>query len=253
MTDATTEVRDLLPAWALDAVDDDERARVETAIRRDAALAHEARALVEPAARIGTPRAEPPPARLRARVLAAARDTPQRPPVARPAVAPRGSSPAARRRSRAAIGVAAGAVATMAVIAPSVLAVQQAGRAQRSELQLATVTEALGRPGAEVLTGELEGGGSAVAVLTERGAVFVARGLPGLADALAYQLWITADGEPRSAGVLDVAGGFVLVETRGAVPGNTLTLTVEPVDGSPQPTTEPVVVLPPPAPEGGEP
>ncbi|MGO1583241.1 MAG: hypothetical protein ACTHXO_08475, partial [Actinomycetaceae bacterium] len=71
------EVRDLLPAWALDAVDDVERARVERALREDPELAAEAQALRETAARLAAGSAVPPPARLRSEVLDAVAATPQ--------------------------------------------------------------------------------------------------------------------------------------------------------------------------------
>lgn len=260
-----TQVRELLPAWALDAVDDVDRVRIERAIREDPALAQEARALVETAARLGGSVAAPPPAALRAQVLTEVESVPQRsaaePGAARPAPATPSPAPAratsaaprgpARRRSRVPLWIAAAAVATIGIAAPAVLAVQQAGRAERAELQLAMFADALGEPGAVVIAGELEGGGEAVAVLTEESAVFGIRGLPRLAEDLAYQLWVIEGEEPTSAGVLEVTGGSTYLEL-AAVPGNALAVTVEPAGGSPQPTTEPVVVLPQPAddPEG---
>lgn len=248
MADATG-TRDLLPAWALDAVDDAERARVEDAVRDDPGLAREARALVETAARLAAAVAAPPPPELRADVLTRTEAVPQE-----PADAP--SEPAAprRRASRVALWIAAGAVMTMAVVAPTVLAVQQAGRAARAEGHVALFAEALGHPSAQVFAGEVTGGGQAVAVLTEEGTVFSARALPALDPELGYQLWIIGGEEPVPAGVLDVAGGTATVEVVGAEPTERLALTVEPAEGSAQPTTDPLVVLPPqePAPEAPE-
>lgn len=232
------DVRDLLAAWALDAVDDVERARVERAIREDAELAAEARALMETVALMAEAAAAPPPPALRATVLAQVAATPQVSPY-RPAA----RRPAGRRTSRAALWVAAAAVATIGVAAPTVLAVQQAGRAARAEQQVAMFADALARPGAQVVAGQVEGGGFAVAVLTESGAVFAARGLTPLQEELAYQLWVIDGGEPEPAGVLQVAGGTVQVEVGRGVPGTTLAVTVEPAGGSLRPTTEPVVVL----------
>ncbi|WP_425554611.1 hypothetical protein, partial [Georgenia daeguensis] len=67
--------RELLGAWALDAVDDVERAAVERAIREDPELAAEAGALRETAARLADAGAVAPPPALREAVLAAAAGT----------------------------------------------------------------------------------------------------------------------------------------------------------------------------------
>ena len=254
-----TKVRELLPAWALDAVDDGDRVRIERAIRQDPALAQEARALVETAARLGGSVAAPPPPALRAQVLAEVESVPQQsesaePEAARRAPAKPAPEPApARRRSRVPLWIAAAAIVTIGIAAPAVLAVQQAGRAERAELQLAMFADALGEPGAVVIAGEVEGAGEAVAVLTEESAVFGVRGLRPLGEDLAYQLWVIEGEEATSAGVLEVMGGATYLEF-GAVPGNTLAVTVEPAAGSLQPTTEPIVVLPQPelGPEGDQ-
>lgn len=250
MNEAREEVRDLLAAWALDAVDDVERARVERAIREDPELAREARALVETASRLADMVTTAPPPSLREAVLTEAESVPQRPAPTAPASSSAAGAPPAGpvrgRRSRVAAWIAAAAVATIGVAAPTVLAIQQAGRAERAEQEVAMLAEAMARPGAQIASAEVAGGGQAVAVITEEGAFFLARGLDPLADDLAYQLWIVEGETATSAGVLDSGRGLVNVEVEGAVPGNALALTVEPAGGSLQPTTEPVVVLPPP-------
>lgn len=233
------DVRDLLAAWALDAVDDVERARIERAIRDDPELAREARSLVETASRLAETSALRPPPALRAGVLSAVAVTPQHSAATSAPTRGRTSGP----RSRAVFWVAAAAFATIGVAAPTVLAIQQAGRAVRAEQQVALFADALARPGAQVVAGEVAGGGHAVAVLTESGAVFAARGLSRLEAERAYQLWVIDGGDPEPAGVLPVSGGTVQVEVGGGVPGATLAVTIEPAGGSLQPTTEPVVVL----------
>ncbi|MPV38800.1 hypothetical protein GB881_17450, partial [Georgenia subflava] len=76
MTDHRAE-RELLGAWALDAVDDVERAAVERAIREDPEVAAEARALRETVARIAEADAVAPPPSLRGEVLTTVTTTPQ--------------------------------------------------------------------------------------------------------------------------------------------------------------------------------
>jgi hypothetical protein len=242
-----TEVRDLLPAWALDAVDDVDRARIERAIRQDPSLAGEARSLVETAARLAESGSTPPPPALRARVLTAVDSVPQQPPATSPAV----RSPRPPRR-RVATWIVTAAVTTMAVIAPSVLAVQQAGRAARAEREVALFAEALAEPGARVLAADVSGGGQAIAVISESGILFTARGLPHLDSELGYQLWLIDEDATVSAGILEVGGGVAQVKVNQASPGSTLSLTVEPAAGSRQPTTAPLVLLPEAAPADPE-
>ncbi|WHP16757.1 anti-sigma factor [Cellulomonas sp. ES6] len=69
--------RELLGAWALDAVTDAERAAVEDLMARDPDAAREGRSLRETAARLGGAVATPPPDAVRAATLARAAATPQ--------------------------------------------------------------------------------------------------------------------------------------------------------------------------------
>lgn len=109
--DAAT--RELLGAWALDAVDADERAAVEDLLARDPEAAREARSLLETSARLGEAVALPAPAALRAETLAAvlrteqegARPTGEGETPADPHVAP----PAGTAPSRPGAAVPAGA------------------------------------------------------------------------------------------------------------------------------------------------
>ncbi len=242
--DERTEARELLAPWALDAVDDVDRARIEQAIRQDPALAREARGLVETAARLAESGATPPPPALRAQVLTAVDSVPQQA-AATPSAAVR---PPRRPRLRVATWIVAAAVATMAVIAPSVLAVQQAGRAARAEQEVALLTEALAEPDARVLTADVAGGGRAVVVVGESGVLFTARGLPDVDNELGYQLWVIDGDAAVSAGVLEVSGGIAQIDVAQAGPGSMLALTVEPTEGSRRPTTDPIVRLPEPTP-----
>ncbi|NAZ87829.1 hypothetical protein GTR00_17260, partial [Kineococcus sp. T90] len=87
----------LAGAWALDALDDDERAAYEERLRRDPAERREADALREAASRLGVASAVPPPERLRASVLAAVAATAQEPPAG---AAPVADLAVQRRRRR---------------------------------------------------------------------------------------------------------------------------------------------------------
>ena len=71
------ETRDLLGAWALDALDPDERGAVDAVVAGDTDLERRARALVTAAAHLATPLTTPPPPALRSTLLTAAGRTPQ--------------------------------------------------------------------------------------------------------------------------------------------------------------------------------
>lgn len=253
MSDHRAE-RELLGAWALDAVDDVERAAVERAIREDPEVAAEARALRETAAMLATTQAAPPPPALREAVLAAVATTAQEPGAGRTGAAPpdeargRTRDPAGRRRSARRAGhqrwLAAAAVLLAAAI-PGTLAVQQAQRAQLAEGQVAAITEALARPGAELLSADVTGGGRAVAVVGDDGAFFTVRDLPALGGDRDYQLWVIDDAGPTSAGVVEARDGLASTEVAAVPEGAVLAMTVEPAGGSPQPTTTPIVAMPP--------
>ncbi|WP_406010011.1 anti-sigma factor [Streptomyces sp. NBC_00637] len=125
-------------------------------------------------------------------------------------------------------------------------------RAVRAEQQArasgAEITEVLTAPDATVHTGELTGGVTAAVVvsLDQARAVFAAYGLPALAGGKVYELWYAAEaGDVRSAGLVTGSapnGSHVL---KGS-PADAVAvgITVEPAGGSPQPTTDPLGVIP---------
>jgi anti-sigma-K factor RskA len=232
---------ELLGPWALDAVDDVERAAVERAIREDPELAEEARTLQETAALLALAQGATPPPGLRDDVLAAIARTPQENPVrARPDHA--GAAPTARGGQHRGRWIAAAAILLAAAV-PTGLAVQQAQRAQRAEEQVTSLAEALARPDTQVVRADVEGGGRAVAVITADETIFTAQDLPPLREDRAYQLWVVAEGSPSSAGVLAAHEGSVSAEVDQLPDGAVLALTIEPAGGSTQPTTTPIVTL----------
>jgi anti-sigma-K factor RskA len=80
--------------------------------------------------------------------------------------------------------------------------------------------------------------------------IFTSAGLPALADARVYQLWVIGpDGTATSKGLLIRAGNgqTAPVLATGLAPGDRLGLTVEPAGGATKPTTSPIVVISPPA------
>jgi anti-sigma-K factor RskA len=226
------DVRDLLGAYALDAVDDVEARTVERLVERDPDAARELAEL---------------------RATAAVLDAITRVPQVGADPARRGAkvsdstvtelTPSRRRRTTTWLAVAATAVG--AAVIPSGLAIQQAQQAQRAEQQAEAVADLLTDPEAQVVRAEVAGGGTAVGVLAGDRALFTATGLAEPGSGLEYQLWVIRDGEALPRDVMPDDAGAVRAVTDGYRPGDALAVTVEPASGSQQPTSEPVVVLEP--------
>ncbi|MFI6423475.1 anti-sigma factor domain-containing protein [Promicromonospora sp. NPDC050880] len=266
------DVWDLLPGYALDALDDAERRAVDRLLASDADAR---RALDEYRDVVASFAVEAePPAALRASVLDRVRSTPQVPgpdvadvaetgtavPAATPPAAtpPAAASPAAEpssegagavvdladRRRRRRWGTVVAAVAAAAAIAvPTTIAVQVSAERDRLREQAQAVSEMLADPDSSILRGAVEGGGEATVLVADDDMFFQAEGLPEPGQGRAYQLWVVAgDGSVSSAGVLALRDGTASSLVRDS-DGVGMAVSVEPAAGSEQPTTTPVVVL----------
>lgn len=258
MSETNGTARDLLGAWALDAVDDAERAAVERAIAGDEELAAEARELRETVAQLAEGDAEPPPPHLRDAVLAQIREEASGDDDAarQRAVAEECEDLARIRRRRRWQALAAAAAVVVAVAIPTGVAVNQADRADQAEQQAADaqqqatdaqqqsgqIAEALMDPAAEMVSEDLPDGSRAVAVLGEDSALFTAQGMTELHEQ-DYQLWTLQGEEATSAGVLDWEDGELTAHVEQFPADAALAVTAEPVGGSEQPTSDPLVVL----------
>ncbi|MFF2275856.1 anti-sigma factor domain-containing protein [Agromyces sp. NPDC058126] len=255
---AEDELRELAPAYALGALDDDERARFEDALARSPELQAEVEAFRAAASSLGEalPPVAPPPS-VRAGLFARLDDAPQERPVdgtgaavddAAP-IAPAEPAPpvdelAVRRRRRRLAVVLSSAAAVLLLVAGVVIGTNWAGQngwgAQREMASLAAA------PDAEQQTSEVAGGGQVTLVSSaEQGrSAIVAEGLPDVGDDRTYELWYIDESGPVSAGTFDVDGeeAWRLLEGEFA-PGVAVGLTIEPAGGSEQPTTDPVAVI----------
>ncbi len=98
---------------------------------------------------------------------------------------------------------------------------------------------------ADAETVNLEGAGDAIMRFTwspELGAgLFVAGDMATAGADADYQLWIVANGTPRSLGVFDPSDGSVELTTDDVpAPGDVVAVTIEPDGGSPEPTSDPI-------------
>ncbi|MGB7447758.1 MAG: anti-sigma factor [Ornithinimicrobium sp.] len=246
MTAFEPHVDDLVGAFALDAVTATERRQVEDHLAHCERCRDQLRDHAEAAVHLSEGLDLAPPASLRASVLEAVAQEPQRPAdqpdEPEPVVGTHrsGSEPSSARRGPAAI---------WGLAAAGLIAVGGWGIWQNLDEDLSPTEQVIQADDAERFQTQYEGNPVTVVASAELDrAVLVTDELPGLADGEVYQgWWIDDAGTITSAGVLDDAAGASDRETelRGD-PGaeSAFALSVEPTGGSEQPTTEPVVVLP---------
>ncbi|GAA4731018.1 hypothetical protein GCM10023216_23700 [Isoptericola chiayiensis] len=255
MADSTRDAWDLLPAYALDAVDDLERRQVERLLDTDADAR---RALDEYRKVVAAFTVESaPPAAMRDAVMARIAATPGssrhdggtpvdgEPSAAHDDGTPAGADvvPLDRARRRRWGLVAAAAAAVVAVAVPTTVAIQATIEQNELQQRVDTVAEMMADPSAQLLRSDVTGGGSATVLVAGDDFLFSANDLPDVGTDSTYQLWLVgAEGGVTSAGLLDPQDGSVeqLVQD---VDGVGLAVSVEPEGGSEQPTTDPVVVL----------
>ncbi|MCK9896591.1 anti-sigma factor [Frankia sp. AgB32] len=226
------EAHTLIGAYALDALDDAERARLESHLAACPECATELRELRAVATTMGGAVPRTPPASLRAAVLREIETTPQLP----PRLADRRSR-GQRRATFAAI--ASGVAAVVAFVALGVvgtLTINQRHqladvRAQAADLE-AVASEVAAR------SAQPMAGGGRLAVVAVAGRAFVdIRDLPDLPANRVYQLWAASAKGVESAGIV---GGNVGRAHRLLALGKEATavkVTVEPAGGSKQPTS----------------
>lgn len=230
----------LTGAYALDALDPVERARVERHLERCAACAAEVRSFRETTARLAGGTAVTPPPGLRERVLAEAAGTRQLPPRV-PAEHPgrRAVPPPVRWLSLAA------AVLLALTVAGGTLAWQAREDAEAARTFAAAVTDALTDPDREVVTADF-GSGRGTVIVAEGEVVLVGDDVEVPGDDQVFQLWFIGPEGPRPADLLEaVDDDTVWTAAQGWRPGDVVAVTVEPAGGSEQPTSQPVLVAEP--------
>ena len=246
------DVHTLAGPYAMDAISAPDRARFERHLTRCEDCAREIASLREATARLATAAAVSPPPALKARVMAAAAATRQRPPVPEPEAALRTrplrtwplrtwqGRPAPKKR----LALAAGAVAAAAaVVAAVVFGVSNGGtrdqlsQAQASSQQVAAVLTARD---ATMMTGAVRGGGTVTIVMSHsmRELVFTAAALHALPASRGYELWLVGPGGDRAVIMLPSArhGMTGPVVASGLRPGDHLALTAEAAGGAARPT-----------------
>ncbi|MGF7237125.1 MAG: anti-sigma factor [Frankia sp.] len=219
----------LTGAYALDALDDHERASVERHLAECPVCADEVEQLRAVAALLGSAAAEPPPPSLRDAVLAGVEGTRQLP----PRLPSRGRASRTRRLYAVAASVAAGVV----LAAFGVVAVDQhdqLNQARRQAADLGAFASAI----AATTSHPVAGGGTLAAAAAGDHVFVSARDLPALPGGRVYQLWLTGPTGIRSLGVVDgQSGGVDRLVTASPSEALAVKVTIEPAAGSAQPTT----------------
>ncbi|MGK2867513.1 MAG: anti-sigma factor [Mycobacterium sp.] len=236
MTNPADDLLTLATAYALDAVDDAQRADIERRVR-DAhadiaeAFAVEVRQVRETMAVVSSATAAEPPAELRERLLAE---------ISGVQVAPVRELRPQRRRWTTSVAAAAAAV----VIGVATFGV---GWWLRPAPTATTAEQIFASPDVRTVSGQIPTGGTATVVFSrDRNAgVLVMNNVNPPSTGTVYQMWLIDTEGAHSAGVMDA--GAIAPSTTAVLPdlgkSTTLAFTVEPGSGSERPTTTPFATL----------
>jgi anti-sigma-K factor RskA len=233
-----SEIHALSGAYAIDALDDVERAQFERHLAECADCRAEVDSLREAGGTLAEAVAAPPPAGLRDRVLADISTVRPLPPVTAPPASP-------RRRFRLAPLVAA-AAAVIAVGAGAVVCQpwdDETGQTQ----QLSAVDQVLQAADAEEYTQTFPDGAKATLTRSRslNRAVLVTSDMAPPPSGKVYELWLDHEGIGMvPAGLMpDERDAVVLLEGDPAT-AQGAGITIEPAGGSEKPTSDPIALIP---------
>lgn len=221
------DVHDLTAAYAVDALDGDERERYEQHLGQCESCREELAALAPAIAALPyAVDAPPPPAELRGRILDAARAD---------NVVP------FRRRRWPVVATAASLAAAAAALVWAVSLNQSLSNTRGERDAAARAVQVLADPSAR--TRPLQGANGVVGVDASRRAVIVFRGLGRAPQGKTYEAWVMQPGKaPIPAGTFSGGRETTVVRVSVRVPrGATVGATVERAGGSQAPTTAPFV------------
>ncbi len=236
-----SDLHKLTGAYAVDALDDIERARFEQHLAACEDCRAEVVELRETAALLTESVAVTPPVSLRDSVLAGISQVRPLPPEVIVAAPTNISSARAHRRRP---------VWTTFLVAAALIVVAGVGVSAWSPWstevpRLTAAEQVLQAPDAEEVVVDLGAAGRATVVRSkaEDRAVIRTEGMVSAPEGKAYELWYITGDEFTSAGLMPDAPDQTVVLDGSAAQAAAVGITVEPAEGSEQPTTEPIAVF----------
>ncbi|GAB3775543.1 anti-sigma-K factor RskA [Nocardioides ginsengisegetis] len=241
------DIHALSGAYAIDALDDIERAQFERHLAVCADCQAEVDSLREASALLPETTMAAPPEGLRARVLADITAIRPLPPLTgtnlEPADAPANVVPLRRPLRRRLTGLVAAAAAVAAI---GTGAVWQPWHDSTSQTQLSAADRIRNAPDAVTVTQRVDGGQATVIASKSLNQLLVStEGLPPLPAGKVYEMWL----QDADEGMVPVPGGLMTAADATVVLDGNLAnalgagITVEPAGGSHVPTTEPVALF----------
>ena len=237
-----SDLHKLTGAYALDALDDLERARFEQHLAECEDCRAEVSELRETAALLAETTAVEAPASLRSSVLAGISQVRPLPPEVTATTTPidvRSEQPAGRRGWMPFLVAAA-----LALVVGIGAAVTQPWQSDEVP-QLTAAEQVLQAPDAEEVFLDLGEAGRATVVRSksEDRAVIRTEDMVSAPDGKAYELWFISGDEFTSAGLMPDAPDQTVVLDGSAAQAAAVGITVEPAEGSEQPTSDPIAVF----------
>jgi hypothetical protein len=241
----TADLHTLVGAFALDALDPEERTDFEAHLDTCAVCRQEMAELSATAARLGSVAELQPPAAMRARVLEAVSRTPQH----RPTVVSLQAHRSARRTP--ALLLAAATVTAVLGIGVGVQQYQENQDLERAQVAAARedamISEVLAAEDKLVRDAQADSGMQLTVVTTPQSdnAVVSMGDLPQLPEGRTYQVWRIAGDKPDSAAVMgtDDLNNDDVTMLIDAEDADAVAVTEEPTGGSEQPTTDALVAV----------
>ena len=237
-----SDLHKLTGAYAMDALDDLERARFEQHLAQCEDCRAEVAELRETAALLSETVATTPPAPLRESVLAGiAQIRPMAPEVPQSAPTPLADTTAGRGRGWMPFLVAA----ALALVVGIGAMVSQPWSNDDQATQLTAAEQVLQAPDAEEVFLDLGEAGRATVVRSksEDRAVIRTEDMVSAPEGKAYELWFIDGDEFTSAGLMSDDPDQTVVLDGSAADAAAIGITVEPESGSKQPTTDPIAVF----------
>ena len=239
-------MHELLGAYALDAVDADERGAFEAHLATCPACADELDELRAMLADLAESTAVAPPPALRARVLQGVTPSGTE---GSPAPVPPGAPPPALPDNVRALRPAPGPSRRLLLAAAAAAVVAGGGGTAwwraRSTTPSTPADRVLAAADAVRVSAPVRGGGTATVTRSAslRRAVLQVSGAPALASGRTYQAWYAVPAGFAAAGLVPQGEAVTVLLEGDATLASGVGLTDEPAGGSPQPTTEPLALI----------